>query len=76
MFMWAHRIESRDRFWKTVLAFSGGVASILLYAWLRQPLLNIGLHAMIGSTLVYLGLLYRSDFKTNNIHVKSLHNRP
>lgn len=54
----AHNIDSANVRWKLPLTFLWGCCSILLYLWLREPLLNIALHTVVGALLIRKGLLF------------------
>jgi len=54
----AHRTVKDEQLTRFSLLFCWGVASILLYAWLHEPVLNIGLHAGLGAVVIYRGWLF------------------
>jgi hypothetical protein len=59
VFAFAHDVDFSNWRWKFPLTFIGGVFSIMLYLLLRQPLLNIALHASLGVILIHAGFLYQ-----------------
>ncbi|OGG53242.1 hypothetical protein A3C20_03305 [Candidatus Kaiserbacteria bacterium RIFCSPHIGHO2_02_FULL_55_25] len=58
VFAFAHQTVERELIWKLPLIFLWGCVSIILYSWLHDPLLNIGLHAGLGVILIYKGFLF------------------
>lgn len=54
-----HRTEWSHWKWRFPLMFLWAVVSILLYFWLKRPLLNIALHTTTGSILIGNGILYK-----------------
>ena len=60
LFALAHKLRTPEWRWKAPLLFIFGIASILLYEWLREPLLNFALHIALGTLLISKGYLYES----------------
>lgn len=56
----SHKVDWNQGYWKIPLLLSWGVVSIFLYSYFYQPLLNIGIHTLVGSILIRKGLLYMS----------------
>ncbi|HEY0010885.1 MAG TPA: hypothetical protein VGB97_03170 [Candidatus Paceibacterota bacterium] len=58
-YVFAHRTEGKEWYWKPIILLLWCFASIYLYIWLKQPLLNIALHILFGAVLIEKRLLYR-----------------
>lgn len=60
VFALAHRMNER-KWWLRFLIIGGwGFCSVLLYAWFREPLLNVSLHILGGGILIYYGVLFKN----------------
>jgi hypothetical protein len=59
VFATAHGARSSERSWKWPLLFAWSIISLLLYAWLKEPLLNISLHIVLGAILINRKFLYK-----------------
>jgi hypothetical protein len=58
-YVFAHRTEGKEWYWKPVMLLLWCLVSVYLYLWLKQPLLNVALHILLGAILIEKRLLYR-----------------